>query len=86
MPIKLISVGLLLVCSGCGTIYQHQNDNVGPYSGVRFDALAMVGSGDAGLAVGGVLDFPFSAVADTLLLPYDLTHKSNERVNDLSTP
>jgi uncharacterized protein YceK len=75
---KIAPIALLVAASGCGTIYQHQNNNTGPYSGVRFDALAIGGSGDTGLAVVGGLDFPFSAVADTLLLPYDLTHSPQD--------
>jgi uncharacterized protein YceK len=59
-------------CSGCGTIGSHANScGIGSthqaYAGVRADA-ALVGEGSAGY----ILDFPFSAVADTILLPVDL--------------
>ena len=50
--LNFLAAGLLMVASGCGTIYQHQNGNAGPYSGVRFDALGMVHIGEPGLELG----------------------------------
>jgi uncharacterized protein YceK len=45
---------------------------------VGFDAAGIGYSGDAGLVVAFCFDLPLSAVADTLLLPYDLTHSPEE--------
>ena len=59
---------LLFLCSGCGTFITHAFEAPHQaYSGVRFDAKC-VGQGTGGF----VIDMPFSAVADTLLLPVDL--------------
>jgi len=57
-------LGLLLL-GGCGTI---ENLHLGPsiYGGVRQDVEWMGGQCMAGL---GFLDFPFSLVLDTVLLP-----------------
>jgi uncharacterized protein YceK len=63
---------LMFFCTGCGTVGSHVNScgsrsTHEAYSGVRADA-ALVASGSPGY----ILDFPFSAAADTLLLPVDL--------------
>jgi uncharacterized protein YceK len=59
---------LLALCSGCGTFITHAFDEPHEaYNGVRFDAQC-VSRGTAGF----IIDMPFSAVADTLLLPVDL--------------
>lgn len=74
LSIRVFLIALLLATCGCGTIYRHQADNYGPFSGVEMDALTIGGSGDAGLIIGSIFDLPLSAVADTLVLPYDLAH------------
>jgi uncharacterized protein YceK len=72
MPEFALAMLAIVFCSGCGTIGSHVNScGVGSthqsYSGVRADA-ALVTEG----APGYILDFPFSAMADTILLPVDL--------------
>ena len=67
----LIPLALLLsVSTGCGTIFNAvrfpYENNV--YGGVVVDAVVVSEGG--GLMVLGLLDFPFSFVADTLLLIY----------------
>jgi uncharacterized protein YceK len=73
----------VIFCGGCGTILTHTGDpgsdmgnmfrKNGVYRGVRFDS-SFIGSEEstAGLRVCGVIDFPFSLSADTLVFPYDL--------------
>ena len=56
----------LLVFGGCGTIEDlHQGPRI--YGGVRQDVEWLGGQCMAGV---GFLDFPFSLVLDTVLLPF----------------
>lgn len=69
------SVISLVLCSGCGSFYGRM---YGPpahvYSGVRADTwLAFQGQPKHPLFV---IDYPFSAIVDTLLLPVDLWPES----------
>lgn len=66
---KTISTVIILVfCSGCGTFISGFNSNPNRvYGGVRQDVRA-TGDGYAYM----IIDAPFSFVADTLLLPFDL--------------
>jgi uncharacterized protein YceK len=72
----------LVFCGGCSTVIRHCGDpgsdmnilgGTGVYRGVRMDS-SLVGSKDssAPFRVYGLIDFPFSAVGDTVILPYDL--------------
>ena len=79
------ALAMLVLCSGCGTVVNHTTDTMtraGAYSGVRLDAdtisyaseLNSEGKhGACWMIPFLVIDMPISAVADTLLLPYDLT-------------
>jgi uncharacterized protein YceK len=64
---------LAFALSGCGTFSDSFCGPAGPgydyvyYRGVRFDALAIKEGGPMVLMAA---DLPFSAVADTLLVPY----------------
>lgn len=71
-------VFLLVVASGCGTIYQHQNGDAHLYSGVRLDGVAICHVGEPGAMLAFLLDLPLSALADTILLPYDLARGVSE--------
>lgn len=57
--------------SGCGTLLSLGLGDCSPYSGVRADAEMMSEPGPDGtaLAAAGIIDLPFSLVADTVLLP-----------------
>jgi uncharacterized protein YceK len=69
---------LLLPCFalGCASIGARQRDGAGrPFAGVRDDAHYLAHPSDAdkpSLQFLNILDMPFSAVLDTLLLPHDL--------------
>jgi uncharacterized protein YceK len=59
---------LIAMSSGCGTFITHSFDAPHQaYTGVRADAQA-IGTGSPGF----IIDLPFSAAADTILLPVDL--------------
>lgn len=74
----------LTLCSGCSTIVSHglAKGAPPPYAGTYINShlikdagseAASDGTGPAIIVVVyGVIDFPFSLVADTLCLPYDL--------------
>src|SRR5262245_13269222 len=59
----------LVCCTGCGTVVNGAYGTPKPYAGVQTDIKA-IGAGGGGIIM--ALDLPFSAVADTLLLPVDL--------------
>jgi uncharacterized protein YceK len=73
VSVSILVALLALLTSGCGTIYRHSEGARAPYSGVQFDAAGVGNIGEPALTVIFALDLPLSAVADTLLLPYDLT-------------
>jgi len=70
---------LLLICfaTGCASIGARQRDGAGrPFAGVRDDAHYLAHPSEAdlpGLQFMNIFDLPFSAIVDTLLLPYDLS-------------
>jgi uncharacterized protein YceK len=70
---------LLLTCfiAGCASIGTRQRDGAGrPFAGVRDDAHYLAHPSEAdqpGLQFMNIFDLPFSALVDTLLLPYDLS-------------
>ena len=87
--IAIISLAALVTCSGCGTCLTHGSMHGsqygrGVYLGTTYD-VGIIGSSFSsdeshwGGFTFGVIDFPFSFVADTIILPYDLfgymTHK-----------
>ena len=66
----ILALGILVCCAGCGTMGNGIFGIPRPYGGVQEDIKTISGGG-AGVCM--VLDLPFSAVADTLLLfPMDL--------------
>ena len=84
---------ILLFC-GCGTVMNYRYEGPTPYGGVRSDAAAISGlcSGrhletrsELGFwvqmyGIASIFDLPFSAVADTVILPVTV-YKSIERRN-----
>ncbi|AGH72140.1 YceK/YidQ family lipoprotein [Edwardsiella piscicida] len=68
----LFAGGMLLLSSGCSSVMTRVGPHQGYYAGTKND-LQMIGSEESGWAMRPLLalDLPLSAVADTLLLPYD---------------
>ena len=90
--LKIVAILLLVLCfcGGCGTITTQHTTSPGDwvgvpsgvYRGVRFDGYIIAGAGwPAGLKVLSVVDIPFSAVGDTIVLPYDLATLHTNKVN-----
>ena len=78
VPILLL---LLVLCSGCGTIFTHSvsrdERETGVYQGVRFDCEAC--HSDQPILCFLVFDLPLSLAADTLVLPYDITYSARNK-------
>lgn len=64
--------------TGCSSIMSHTGGKEGTYPGTRASAQ-MMGDSDTnwGTKTLVALDLPFTAVADTLLLPWDFFRKDN---------
>lgn len=63
--------GLFAASGGCGSIIG-TSLHVVPYAGVQADAFRVRGGGILGVAA--VIDFPFSGVVDTVLLPFTVPY------------
>lgn len=77
MLIPILLSGMLLL-AGCSSVMSHTGGKEGTYPGTRASA-GMVGDDETnwGTKTLVLLDLPFTAVADTLLLPWDLLRKDN---------
>jgi uncharacterized protein YceK len=86
-PLLLAILSALLLCSGCTSVFTHTTTRkeVGAYPGVRADAHLLAHPRSirkppihpAVAVTYSLLDFPFSAVFDTLVLPIDLTYRES---------
>lgn len=82
--ISILSLLSLVLGAGCGTIVAH-GDNPGPgsprtgvYRGVRSDWDVAVQGPNPNLII---YDVPFSAIADTFMLPHDLKKERSDKSN-----
>jgi uncharacterized protein YceK len=84
LKIVPILLPIICFCGGCGTISTQGITKpgdwwatpTGVYRGVRFDG-SFIAAGDLPV----VIDIPFSAIADTIVLPYDLATLHTNKVN-----
>lgn len=62
----------LILLSGCSSIMTHVGPHQGYYSGTKADTRILK-DGDTGWVIKplAMIDLPFSALLDTILLPYD---------------
>lgn len=69
--------------TGCSSIMTHAGPNKDLYSGTK-NNVSMLNDEETGWAMKPlvILDFPFSAVLDTLLLPYDYYIKSDDQTEN----
>lgn len=89
--ISLNMVGCLILLCGCSSIMTHVGPHQGYYSGTKADTRILKDS-DTGWVIKplAMIDLPFSALLDTVLLPYDYFQAGNaasqpspkERVQD----
>ena len=70
--LPLVTGCAFLSVSGCSSVMSHTGGHQGYYPGTRAD-VSMISSDDTSWAMTPLLliDLPFSAALDTLLLPYD---------------
>jgi uncharacterized protein YceK len=78
--LPILAVSTSLGVSGCGTIATHAGggDGVtknGSYRGITYDCRHLTDDQGGGILI---FDIPLSAVADTLVLPFDLSEDSHD--------
>ncbi len=81
--LPLVTGCAFLSTGGCSSVMTHTGGHQGYYPGTRAD-VTMIGSDDTSWAMTPLLiiDLPFSALLDTLLLPYDYYRQGNENTRD----
>lgn len=64
--------------SGCSSVMSHTGGKEGVYPGTRASS-SMISGDDTGIGMKSLaaLDLPFTAIVDTLLLPWDLFRRDN---------
>lgn len=79
----LIAGSGLALTGGCSSVMTHTGPDQGYYSGTRAN-IGVLNSDDTSWAMTPlvILDMPFSAVMDTLLLPYDYSRSGKEKPDD----
>lgn len=81
MKTTILIVSALLsgmVLPGCSSVMSHTGGKEGTYPGTRASS-AMLSDDDTGIGTKSlvVLDMPFTAILDTLLLPWDLFRRDS---------
>ncbi|EFE7329151.1 YceK/YidQ family lipoprotein [Escherichia coli] len=73
----MICSGMTLL-GGCSSVMSHTGGKEGTYPGTRASAT-MIGDDETNLGTKSlaILDMPFTAVMDTLLLPWDVFRKDS---------
>ena len=72
-----------LTTSGCSSVMSHTGASQGYYPGTRASAEMLVDSNTSwALRPLALIDLPFSAVMDTLLLPWDYARADNDKTLD----
>lgn len=76
--LKLVLFSGIISLSGCSSVMSHTGGKEGTYPGTRASAT-MIGDDETnwGTKSLAILDMPFTAVMDTILLPWDLFRKDN---------
>ncbi|AGB80414.1 Predicted periplasmic lipoprotein [Serratia rubidaea] len=74
---------LLLATSGCSSVMSHSGPDMGYYPGTRA-SMNLLKDKETGWAMKPLvaLDLPFSAVMDTVLLPYDYLRADSDKTAD----
>lgn len=82
--IKVIATScMLLATNGCSSVMSHTGPNQGYYPGTRA-SMSMLKDDNTSWAMMPLvaLDLPFSAVMDTVLLPYDYMRSGSDDTTD----
>lgn len=76
--IKTVLLGVILLSGGCSSVMSHTGGKEGTYPGTRAStAMLSDDNNNWGTKSLVVLDMPFTAVMDTILLPWDWFRKDN---------
>lgn len=83
LPKLVVVAGCMASLSGCSSIMSHTGDNRGYYLGTQANN-EIIGSSDTHWPIKSlaIIDYPFSAITDTLILPWD--YFRNSRTGNLS--
>lgn len=84
IKIKVIAAScLLLATGGCSSVMSHTGPNQGYYPGTRA-SVDMLKDDNTSWAMMPLvaIDLPFSAVMDTVLLPYDYMRAGEDKAED----
>ncbi|HEB0854142.1 TPA: YceK/YidQ family lipoprotein [Citrobacter freundii] len=78
MLLTVIMYSAMVLVSGCSSVMSHTGGKEGTYPGTRASAT-MISESDTnrGTKSLAILDMPFTAVLDTILLPWDLFRSDN---------
>lgn len=76
----LLAVMLLLMLGGCASVMTRTGPPQGYYSGTKAD-VAVISNKNSGVISSSVaaVDMPFSALLDTVLLPYDYWRSGEDK-------
>lgn len=83
IPLTSVLVCGVLTTSGCSSVMSHTGANQGYYPGTRASA-DMIADDNTSWAIKplAVIDLPFSAVMDTILLPWDYLRSDDDKTKD----
>ncbi|WFN54277.1 YceK/YidQ family lipoprotein [Dickeya lacustris] len=76
----ILSGGMLVTCGGCSSVMTHSGGEQGYYSGTQASVATLKDDSTSwAMMPMVVLDVPFSATLDTLLLPYDFYRNHSDQ-------
>ncbi|ORJ20261.1 hypothetical protein BS639_15990 [Rouxiella silvae] len=78
-----VATGCVFMASGCSSVMSHTGEYQGYYPGAKAD-VRMIKSDETSWAMTPllILDLPFSAALDTLMLPYDYYNRDKKGTLD----
>ncbi|WP_042867614.1 MULTISPECIES: YceK/YidQ family lipoprotein [Dickeya] len=78
----VLSGGILATCGGCSSVMTHSGGEQGYYSGTKA-SMTTLKDDDTSWAMMpmAAMDLPFSAMLDTMLLPYDYYRVHSDQRN-----
>ncbi|WP_343553146.1 YceK/YidQ family lipoprotein [Pantoea sp.] len=82
-PLTAVLICSAFASSGCSSVMSHTGASQGYYPGTRASA-EMIGDDKTSWAIKplAIIDLPFSAVLDTILLPWDYFRSDNNSIHD----
>lgn len=82
-PLAGMLIGCAFAATGCSSVMSHTGASQGYYSGTRASADMLVDDNTSwALKPLALIDLPFSALMDTLLLPWDYLRSDDDKTLD----